>query len=531
MNKGNLKPAHAGYRYQDIATAYFLIKSTLGKCDSVTVDKKQVEDDRLDDLEVVVSGNVFRKQIKSSPDASRAIKKNDFTGNQSTLRIDRLLLTHVRSPYLVEEYRLCATWQPPSSSDELINLIEPIITEPTFDGTIVKSFKLNADKIWPLGEEPIWTPLHRSIDTAVEFDRNDFVVFCDKFIIELNLPLASTNLLHPGPLENAVLKMLQEYVGIGQYPNTGRQSEDVAALAVSLATLARTQEATLFPNEVIKSLEIRTDFGRVAQAFPLDKNHFFNRTAFRDKIRSEISKDGFHIVTGPPGAGKSWDLTSLAEELSPDFIVARHYCYLEPGDELIERRVTSDVFYANIIAELYEVLPELSQELNRLSADIQTLELALKNASTLGQEIVLIVDGLDHISRVKTSSNTLSDDDTDIIERLSTLSLPKGVKVIIGSQPGEHLEPIISRKENDVFTYNLPNWNSDEVKVLARLHGVVRSLASIGIVADETVDEVLTLRKNGYKCHHLSMATLQCIINIYIKKLRSKPKLLQIFLE
>ena len=65
FQRGNLKPAHTGYRYQDIATAYYLIGAIIGRCDSVTVDKKQVEDDRLDDLEVSVTGLVYRKQIKS----------------------------------------------------------------------------------------------------------------------------------------------------------------------------------------------------------------------------------------------------------------------------------------------------------------------------------------------------------------------------------------------------------------------------------------------------------------------------------
>ncbi|GAB1043068.1 MAG: hypothetical protein SPiBPW_14350 [Shewanella algae] len=491
-NKGNLKPAHSGYRYQDIATAHFLIQSILGKCGSVTVDKKQVEDDRLDDLEVTISDKVFRKQIKSSPDASRTIKRLDFTGSQSTLRIDRLVLTHVRSPYAVEEYRLSATWQSPNASDELSNFIKAVDAEPTFEGTSVSFFKLRPEKIWPVNDAPIWEVLDKSTDAAAEFERGDFVDFCDKFIIELNLPLASTDLLAPGPLENSVIKLLKESVGIGQYPNLGRQSEDVAALAVSLANLARTQEATLYPEDIAKSLEIRTDFGRVSQAFPLDKNHFYNRPAFRQKLKDEISNDGFHILTAPPGAGKSWDLTCLAEELANDFIVARHYCYLEPGDELIERRVTTDVFFANIIAELHEVAPEISHGLNRLAADMDTLESALEKATSLGREVVVIVDGLDHISRVRSSSNTLSDDETDIIERLSSMSLPQGVKIIVGSQPGEHLKPIVSRRENDVFIYNLPSWSSAEAKALAKIHGVKQAIKSIGIEADEKVDEILS---------------------------------------
>src|SRR5690606_38415776 len=127
-------------------------------------------------------------------------------------------------------------------------------------------------------------------------------------------------------------------------------------------------------------------------------------------------------------------------------------------------RVTTDVFFANIIAELCEVAPGICQDLSRLAADMQTFESALQKASSLGKEVVVIVDGLDHIARVRSSSNTLSDDETDIVERLSTLSLPKGVKIIVGSQPGEHLSPLVSRREKDVFIYTLPSWNRIETK-------------------------------------------------------------------
>lgn len=533
-NKGNLKPAHTGYRYQDIATAYYLIEAVLGKCDSVTVDKKQVEDDRLDDLEVTVLGKVYRKQIKSSIDTLRSIKRHDFTGSQSTLRIDRLVLTHTRSSYDVEEYRLSATWQPPTASDDLTSVLEAVDVEPTFESTNVSCFKLNSELIWPSNSNPIWTVLDEFTKPTAEFSRNDFVDFCEKFVIELQLPVASTDLLAPGPLEASVIRTLQDSVGIGQYPNAGRQSEDVAALAISLANLARTQEATLLPKDIAKSLEIRTDFGRISQAFPVDRNHFYNRPAFRQTIKNGIATDGVHIVTAPPGAGKSWDLTCLGEDLENDYVVARHYCYLEPGDDLIERRVTTDVFFANIIAELLEAEPELNHSSSRLSADMQTLEITLASAAKIGKEIVVIVDGLDHISRVKSSSSTLNDDETDIVERLSTLTLPRGVKLIIGSQPGEHLKPILSRREKDVFTYNLPSWNDIEVKELAKIHGIDLALDLLGIKEREEVDEVLSIiaaKSDGnplyvrYLCKGLISAVRNGISDTPQEWLRSSPSI------
>src|SRR5690349_19843201 len=97
ISRGNLQPAHRGYRYQDIATAYVLVRSLVERFDSVTVDRKQVEDDRIDDLEVAEHGHLVRRQFKSSEDPNRAIATTDFTAAGSTLRIDRLALTFVRA--------------------------------------------------------------------------------------------------------------------------------------------------------------------------------------------------------------------------------------------------------------------------------------------------------------------------------------------------------------------------------------------------------------------------------------------------
>ncbi|WP_413662104.1 hypothetical protein ACG1BZ_12565 [Microbulbifer sp. CNSA002] len=491
VQRGNLKPAHAGYRYQDIATAYYLVSSLIGRCDRVTVDKKQVEDDRLDDLEVSVSGRNFRRQIKTSPDNSRPIKYSDFTAGRSTLRIDRLVLTHKRGLVPSEEYRLCATWQPPAADDKLLNYIIPIVSEPTFTGTNVVFYKFDADLIWPKSADPDWPVLEAYNLPSAEFCREDFLEFCGKFIIELNLPLASEDLLNPGPLENSLLHLLEEHVGVGCYPNLGRKSQDVAALAISLANLARTQEATLLPEDIANGLEIRTDFGRISQAFPLDKSYFYDRPEFRNGLISAFDKNRIHIITAPPGAGKSWELTQLADEISSEFVVARHYCYLEPGDELIERRITTDVFFANVISELCDADPEINNLPSRLSADLKTLEEVLAGAVELGKRVLLIIDGLDHISRVKSASNTLSDDDTDIIERLSTLVIPDGVNLILGSQPGEHLDPFMERRDKDVTNHELPHWSNEDVISLAKLHRVDKALLSIGISELEETESIL----------------------------------------
>ena len=212
----------------------------------VIIDRKQVEDDRIDDLEVVIAGDRVRRQFKSSVDATKPLASADFLGTNSTLRIDRLVQTHTRRVREVQEYRLCATWQPPAPQDSLTSCLVNVRALPTIVGTSPGFYRLRADVIWPEGAQPIWPALLLPATLGEELKREDFLQFCEKFLIELQLPLASTNLRTPGPLEVALLDLLAEHVGVGRYPNQGRMPADVAALAVSLA-LMRFERARFDP--------------------------------------------------------------------------------------------------------------------------------------------------------------------------------------------------------------------------------------------------------------------------------------------
>jgi hypothetical protein len=461
--------------------------------DEVIVDRKQVDDDRIDDLEVRAAGRRVRRQFKSSQNAARPLAEDDFTASASSLRIDRLVLTHVRAGTApADEYRLCATWAPPLADDPLTALLEPITTTPTLAAWPAQCFRLRGDEIWPAGGAPTWTPLASYAAPGAEFGRAEVLEFCERFIIELALPVASTELTAPGPLERALVEDLADRVGIGRYPNHGRDPDDVAALAISLACLARTQEASLTPADVERELKIRVDFGRVAQAFPLDAALFHDRPAFRRTLRQAALAGVHQLVVAPPGAGKSWELTRLADELrAAGAIVARHYCYLEPGDDLVERRVTTDVFFGNLLGELLDAEPELHGAGDaRYAAGIAELEATLTKAAASGRPVVLIVDGLDHISRVRADARGLGDDETDIVERLATLDVPRGVAVVIGSQPGPHLDPLHVRWGDALATRLVPPWLPPDLEALADRYGVTRALAAVGVTDEDDVARI-----------------------------------------
>ena len=47
---GALGAAHRGYAYQDLVTAYLLVRALVERFESVVVDRKVVDDDRFDDI-------------------------------------------------------------------------------------------------------------------------------------------------------------------------------------------------------------------------------------------------------------------------------------------------------------------------------------------------------------------------------------------------------------------------------------------------------------------------------------------------
>lgn len=503
VHAGALAAAHRGYAYQDLLTAYLMVQGLVAGFDQIVIDRKVVNDDRFDDVETRIAGRRLRRQVKSSQQPDRRLTFNDFNDVRSSLRFDRLARTFVNeNPSQAEEYRLCATWGAPELDDHLATLLQPFDVPGTFDGCATTLMKLDASKLWTHEGGLVFPNAQQALATAADLSREDVLRFCQRFVIEVGLPQASLDLESPGSLERLILGLLEDGIGIGRYPNDARRVEDVAALAVYVAMTARTAGETLTKAELIRRLDIRTDFGRVAQAFPIDRAVMQERASVRQSLVTAVVGGGIHFLLAGPGSGKSWVLTQLAEDLEESgVVVARHYCFLEPGDELVERRVTTDVFIGNLMGELSDALERQSvQREETYAAGLDELEKMLGYAAQDGRLVVVIVDGIDHISRVVAGSRSLSDAETDIVERLATLHIPEGVSLVIGSQPGHHLDAIRGARKQTVVEHSLAAWNIQEIEGLAAALGVSAALDNVGLDEEErrrSVFDTLGQRSEG----------------------------------
>lgn len=177
-----------------------------------------------------------------------------------------------------------------------------------------------------------------------ETKRADFLAFAKLLTIELECPRASFDLDHPGPLEQLLLRVLSDRIGFGRYPNQQRGPVEAAAQLILLATKTRGSDpdrSALTPDTVASEIGLITDYGRIAQQFPFKTDIFVSIPELRRKLVEKLKDGGITVLSGGPGSGKSWELTDLMKKLrAKKTIVAAHYCYLEPGDPLVQSRIS-----------------------------------------------------------------------------------------------------------------------------------------------------------------------------------------------
>ena len=216
---GSLAAAHRGYAYQDLVTAYLLNCCLVQRYEAVVVDRKAVDDDRFDDIEITASGRRTRRQIKSSAHADRALCFADFNANDSSLRFDRLVNTFTAQDLAqADQYRLSATWALPAASDPIAPLLLPVEVEGTFATYTTKTFRLDAARVWPEQGPPVFECLRHTQAGTRPLARDEVLRFCERFVVELALPPASLDLDVPGALERQLLSALTEPHRVSRRP-------------------------------------------------------------------------------------------------------------------------------------------------------------------------------------------------------------------------------------------------------------------------------------------------------------------------
>lgn len=478
---------HRGYLYQDLVAATRLVDLLIGSAKTITVDERLLPGDRFDDLATEwASGTRERTQMKHSDQNLHPLAVATFTNDGRLCRLDRLvsaaisLRDHLASDEL--QLRLILRDAPPSDSGFLSLLRSPEPDPGPFArgwSTTRLAFRpeaiLSAAAVSDSPQRPIAARLQRIIAGA-SISRADFDWFCNQFVVEAGAPEASFDLSAPGPAEQFLLERASRDVGAGSFPNAERSDVDVAAALIGAAAAARAGMLAPTVDELLRRTGLVRTFGAVSRLHPIVESEEVERDGVSSLLVTATEKARVArapmLLVAPPGQGKTWALQRLAESLAVSgWIVAEHYCYLGSADEERDERVDSRAAFGSLLSALGAAEPDLVGGLRpRFAADAPALTEVLQRATGRGLRVALLVDGIDHVSRVLGDVPGRPDPSTAFAAELAALEIPHGAVLVVASQPGTHLARL---EASGAIVEGLPRWSSDELRRLAEHHGCI----------------------------------------------------------
>ncbi|MDB2072189.1 ATP-binding protein [Clostridium paraputrificum] len=457
-----LSDAHKGYEYQDLFSVFHIVKMLLSYDNAIfKIDQKETANDKFDDLTIITDNLIMKRQIKYSD--SKVLEKADLSSEKYDLALDTLFKSWKELPKDKDiDIRICLAWEFLEDSQELDFLTELEIKN-YYNSDEVKVLKINLDSIWPSGGNPI-SSWRRLRDKTSDINRVEFEQFIEDLTIEVNLPKSSADFANPGLLESLVIKNLRLF-GVGKYPNDKKSIVDVAMHLMHIIKGARARGQTLELSKVIFDIGLMKSYGNIEQEFKIDRNiNVLTKTKYHE-FKEFLFANNKICLLGEPGSGKSWFIQNFIEFLEEHNInVVKHYCYTGIDDLYEKERITINIFIANLINDIMKSFPYLEvYKTSKYGVDFEELQLLINH---IQEDVVLIVDGLDHIGRIYSfHKEVMKKIDTEIVEIISRLEFPSNVKIVLVSQPVTEVLQLCEKNFNE---YTVNNWSIEEVKVFIR---------------------------------------------------------------
>ena len=507
----SLRPAHQGYAYQDLMVACRLVDVVLGNVVEIRTDDRTVVGDCFDDLKTVdVTGTRECIQIKYTQHDAQPLSLATFTTRSRRLRLDEVVAAALADREAFEAdvnrqlFRIVLRDVEPVDP----RLGDVLLPAPVDPGPFVRG--LNTTRL-AFDSTALWVQANQQPSTATGSDawpfafvrhelphlgRSDLEWVCEHLVVEVAAPPSSSDLVETADAERLLLKRVQEDLGAGVFPNEHRSSVDVAAALIETARAAREGSCQITAPEILRRAQLRNDYGAVSRAHPVDEAFKVSRPAavqaFADSAAEQAQTGGAVLAVGPPGQGKSWLCHQVLEELEErGWLISEHYCYLGDADQQRAQRVVAETVFGSLTARLADADARLVAE-NRpiLAADEESLAACITRSLQLEPQrpVALVVDGLDHVSRVRSAESSTTDPSRSLAEALASLELPSGSVLVILSQPGSHLSPL-----ENAGARTLPVLGLEDVELrgLAAKRGLVTEDAhgvdaGTSLLSDET---------------------------------------------
>ena len=508
-----LSNAHEGYEYQDLLTCYFILQEILNENNSeFVIDRKEFEDDKIDDLTIFQENKKFKKQIKySNADVNHRLTKNDLASESAyQLSLDTLYQAWNNNPQKDgTEFRICLSWLPPV--DTLLDILTKVTGRSSFNSFETTVYQIDCEKLWPEKFEPL-TSWRRFKAASKNIDRVSFLEFCNALVIEVSMPKLSLNLWQPGELETLVLNQSRA-LGIGVYPNEHWKVETFILSLLAIVKRSRSKLSSINTAAIFHELNIITDYGSIEQSFPIVEHENISRRVTLEAFINNTTTKNKLLLIGEPGSGKSWFIENLTKLLRKKGTkVVRHFCYTKLDDTFQKERIKLNVFYGNLISELIEAYPTLKKlKAQKYASNLNELNNLLHN---IDEPTYVFIDGLDHIDRIATYRDyvDINKQDIAIIENIARLDSTPHVKLIVTSQNIEKLKLI-----ENFEVVSLPKWTESDIKKVLKIRdvkktGIEKGLNLSKFLLEKSAGNPLYLKyliDEIVKCQDLTLTKLQ----------------------
>ena len=404
LNRTRTATRRSGDDYQDLVAAKTMLTFLKNPSLYQWIKLEAREAGKLDDVVVLrVDGTVEATQVKFSTDVLRAgdpLTWNDLLrrGNQG------------KSPSLIQQW-----WDSVVSLDQEYGRTEPRLFSNRKAGDdlfLTATGRVDADKTSPDVLEQIRAILGDDVDDFIE--RFCFEV-TEQGLTDLKerLQREFQSLGLPGTNWLGFMDAIRSWIRCEDLPPNGELRVSNLRLACGWTQLS----------------PLSQDLGVPADYVLADKN------CHRDLLQRVMDgNDPVIVLTAGPGIGKSTYLSYLVDSLHGSHCsVVRHHYSLGPGRDRLERvesHKIAESLMAHLQIELRPYLAALDTQNPNPAQDLRTWLVEIGGRlSAEGKHLVVVIDGLDHVWRVRDSRDEL----TKLFDQL--LPAPPGVVLVVGTQP------------------------------------------------------------------------------------------------
>jgi len=170
----------------------------------------------------------------------------------------------------------------------------------------------------------------------------------------------------------------------------------------------------------------------ILQVFPINKEHFIEQKSLSDGIDMALPQigDGYLIVAGLPGSGKSTSLTMYFDGLERStYEVFKYYCFIGINDNAQGMRTQAESFRSHILDEFHRKYPHILKRRYDYSEQnfIECLEVLAKFFLEQNRQLIILLDGLDHVERLESEVRET------LISAMPS-NVPRGIVIVVGTQ-------------------------------------------------------------------------------------------------